>query len=191
MIFKLAYLAGIVVEIAIRAPFNRQRRQNKIVSNQVDLPEVVVLIVFFLGNLVLPLIYIFTPWLSFADYMLPDWASWLGVAILVGALAVFWRSHIDLGQNWSPTLQIREGHSLVTNGLYRYIRHPMYASQWLWVTAQPLLLHNWIAGLGGLMLFLPMYLVRVPREEQMMFDQFGEAYRAYRQRTGRILPRWK
>jgi protein-S-isoprenylcysteine O-methyltransferase Ste14 len=54
---------------------------------------------------------------------------------------------------------------------------------WLWVIAQPLLLHNWIAGLGGLKLFLPIYLVRVPREEQMMIDQFGEAFRAYRQHT--------
>ena len=96
---------------------------------------------------------------------------------------------MDLGQNWSPTLQIREGHSLITNGLYRYIRHPMYASQWLWVIAQPLLLHNWIAGVGGVLAFLPLYFVRVPQEEQMMIEQFGEAYRAYRQRTGQILPR--
>jgi protein-S-isoprenylcysteine O-methyltransferase Ste14 len=151
----------------------------------------VLLLLLFLGNFILPLVYIFTPWLNFADYTLPAWAGRLGVVILVGALMVFWRAHVDLGQNWSPTLQIREGHSLITNGLYRYIRHPMYASQWLWVIAQPLLLQNWIAGVGGLVAFLPMYFVWVPQEEQMMIDQFGEAYRAYRQRTGRILPRLK
>jgi protein-S-isoprenylcysteine O-methyltransferase Ste14 len=109
---------------------------------------------------------------------------------MAGALVVFWRAHADLGQNWSPTLQIREGHRLVTNGIYQSIRHPMYASQWLWVIAQALLLQNWIAGLGGVISFLPMYLLRVGPEEQMMVDEFGEEYRNYMGRTGRVLPKW-
>jgi protein-S-isoprenylcysteine O-methyltransferase Ste14 len=191
LIFKIIYLAGIVAEVVIRAPYNRQRRQNKIVTNQANRPEMVVLGLLFLGMFFLPVLYIFTPWLSFADYELPDWAGWLGVVFLAGALVVFWRAHVDLGQNWSPTLQLREGHALITNGLYQYIRHPMYASQWLWVIAQALLLQNWVAGVGGLLLFLPLYFVRVPQEEQMMIDQFGEAYRSYMQRTGRVLPRLK
>ena len=65
----------------------------------------------------------------------------------------------------------------------------MYASQWLWSTAQALLLQNWIAGWAGLALFLPLYLSRVPREEQMMLDRFGGAYHAYMDRTGRVVPR--
>ncbi len=81
------------------------------------------------------------------------------------------------------------GHTLVAEGVYRTIRHPMYASQMLLGVAQILLLQNWIAGPAGLLLFLPLYWVRVPREEQMMLDQFGADYRAYMARTGRILPR--
>jgi protein-S-isoprenylcysteine O-methyltransferase Ste14 len=65
----------------------------------------------------------------------------------------------------------------------------MYASMWLWGTAQALLLQNWIAGWAGLVLFVPMYVLRVPREERMMLEQFGEAYREYRNRTGRVVPR--
>ncbi|MCL6613199.1 MAG: hypothetical protein K6U03_01040 [Firmicutes bacterium] len=57
---------------------------------------------------------------------------------------------------------------LVTQGIYGTIRHPMYASQLLWGIAQALLLQNWIAGPAGLAAFLPLYLVRVPREERMM-----------------------
>jgi protein-S-isoprenylcysteine O-methyltransferase Ste14 len=60
---------------------------------------------------------------------------------------------------------------------------------WLWGMAQTLLLQNWIAGWAGLVLFLPMYVSRVPREEQLMMEQFGEAYREYVKRTGRIVPR--
>lgn len=67
----------------------------------------------------------------------------------------------------------------------------MYASQWLWSVAQPLLLQNWIAGWVGPLLFLPLYVLRVPREERMMLEQFGEAYRAYVSRTGRVFPRLK
>jgi protein-S-isoprenylcysteine O-methyltransferase Ste14 len=190
VIFKLVFVAAMVAEIAIRAPYNQQRRQNRIATNQYNRTETAVLILLFLGSFILPLVYVFTPWLDFANYTLPGWAGWLGVVIMAGALVVFWRAHADLGQNWSPTLQIREGHRLVTNGIYQTIRHPMYASQWLWVIAQALLLQNWIAGLGGVISFLPMYLLRVAPEEQMMLDEFGEEYRDYMERTGRVLPRF-
>src|SRR5215204_5393163 len=64
----------------------------------------------------------------------------------------------------------------------------MYASIWLWGIAQTLLLQNWIAGWASIVLFVPMYVLRVSREEQMI-EQFGEAYRAYMNRTGRVGPR--
>jgi protein-S-isoprenylcysteine O-methyltransferase Ste14 len=65
----------------------------------------------------------------------------------------------------------------------------MYASEWLWALAQALLLQNWVAGWATLALFAPLYALRVPREERMMLDRFGEEYRAYMDRTGRIVPR--
>ena len=101
-----------------------------------------------------------------------------------------WRSHTDLGQNWSESLQIRQGHQLVTSGIYRHIRHPMYAFGWLFGIVQALLLQNWIAGLSGLVSFAVLYFLRVPREEQMMLDQFGEEYQSYMKRTGRVIPQW-
>lgn len=187
----VVYLAGIVAEIVIRVPFQQQRRKNKIVVNRTDAQETLLLVLLFLGSYFIPLFYIFTPWLHFADYSLGKWAHWLGSIILAGAVLIFWRAHVDLGQNWSPTLQLRESHGLVTEGIYRFIRHPMYASQWLWVIAQALLLQNWIAGLSGIVCFLPFYVLRVPAEEQMMIEHFGEAYRTYMHRTGRLWPRWR
>src|SRR5262245_4187569 len=130
VIFKTIYLLGLLAEIVIRAPFNRLRRRNKIVTDQVNRQEKVLLLLLFLGGFVLPVIYIFTPWLNFANYALPVWAQWLGVVILLAGLWVFWKAHQDLGRNWSPSLQIREGHTLTTTGLYHYIRHPMLASHW-------------------------------------------------------------
>ena len=142
---------------------------------------------------VIPFIYLLTSWLDFADYNLPVWAGLvvglIGTAVFVVALWLLWRSHVDLGRNFSPELQIGEKHSLVTNGVFHYIRHPMYAAHWLWAIAQALLLQNWIAGLSFLATSLPLYLLRIPREEQMMLEHFGEEYRLYMNRTGRVIPR--
>jgi len=114
--------------------------------------------------------------------------GWLGVLLLACALLVFALAHRDLKSNWSPTLEIRQEHTLITNGIYRYIRHPMYASQWLWVVAQILLLQNWLADLMGLIVFIPFYFLRVQAEEKLMLDTFGDQYRGYMGKTGSVIP---
>ena len=107
------------------------------------------------------------------------------------ALWLFWRSHADLGQNWSVSLEVCKDHQLVTAGTYKWIRHPMYLSIWLWCLAQSLLLSNWLAGPSSLILFGVMYFLRTPREEQMMREFFGQQYVDYMSRTGRLFPRLK
>jgi protein-S-isoprenylcysteine O-methyltransferase Ste14 len=188
-IFTTIYFLGIIAEIIIRAPINEKRKQGKISEQHVTIQERTLLGLLFLAMFFVPIIYVATNWLDFANYTLPAWAGWLGVLLLAGALLVFWRAHADLGVNWSPSLEIREQHELITRGIYGIIRHPMYASQWLWVIAQPLLLQNWIAGFLNLLVLIPFYFLRVKAEEQMMLDSFGAEYQEYMKRTGRILPR--
>jgi len=89
---------------------------------------------------------------------------------------------------WSPTLEVREQHKIVSAGLYRHIRHPMYAAIWLRVSSKSLFLPNWVAGLAGIVSFAPMYFLQVPREERMMTEALGEPYVEYMLRTGRIFP---
>ena len=139
--------------------------------------------------IILPLVYSVTSWLAFANYRLPAWMGWFGVFLLACAVLVFTRSHVDLKSNWSPILEIFEGHILVTNGIYVYIRHPMYASQWLWGIAQILLLQNWFAGPLNLIYFIPVYILRVQAEEKMMLDTFGDPYREYMKKTGGVIPK--
>lgn len=192
-LFQIIWLLGIVAETAIRLPYNRERQRNQIVDDRVSVQERALLGVMFMGMFLLPLVRIFSRPLNWADYRLSRRAKGvlggLGALFEAAALWLFWRAHIDLGRNWSPSLQIRAEHTLVTDGVYRYIRHPMYASQWLFGIAQALLLHNWLAGLANLVCFVPLYVLRVPREEQMMLDQFGDDYRRYMARTGAVLPR--
>lgn len=192
---KASYFLGILAETVIRVPHEWRRRQTRRVVDRVSGLERFLVGLVAVGSLFTPAVYAFTPWLDKADYRLSPSSKGLtggfGVLILAVAVWMFWRSHADLGRNWSPSLQLREGHTLVTEGAYRSIRHPMYASMWLWGVAQALLLQNWIAGWASLVLFLPLYVLRVPREEQMMLEQFGEAYRVYMNRTGRVIPRLK
>jgi protein-S-isoprenylcysteine O-methyltransferase Ste14 len=190
---KTLYFLGMLAEMVIRVPYERQRRHTTMVVDRVDWSERSLLGLMFVGMFFIPAVYVLTSRFDRADYRLPQEARGItggaGVAILTVAVWLFWRSHADLGRSWSPSLQLREGHELVTEGVYRSVRHPRYASMWLWGVAQALLLQNWIAGWASLVLFLPLYLLRVPREERMMLDEFGEGYRAYMNRTGRVIPR--
>ena len=191
--FGMVYFLGMLAELVIRVPHEQRRRQTRMKVESVDWSERPLLGLMFVGMFFIPLVYTFTSQLDGADYRLPrearESAGGVGIIILAMAVWLFWRSHADLGRNWSPSLELREGHELVTEGVYRSVRHPMYASMWLWGVAQALLLQNWIAGWVSLVMFMPLYLLRVPREERMMLDEFGEEYRAYMNHTGRVIPR--
>ena len=188
-LFGIAFWGTIVAQMVIRAPLNKKRRLEKMSERQVTGKEKSILGLLFLGGFLLPLLYSTTSWLDFANYTLPVWAGWIGVVLIAAALYVFWRAHADLGLNWSPTLEIREKHELITRGIYGVIRHPMYASQWVLAIAQPLLLQNWLVGFANLIIFIPFYFLRVQTEEKMMQDSFGDEYRNYMKKTGAVFPK--
>lgn len=189
LLLKLVFWAGVMAEIAIRAPYQKVWRTTAKTERRVSTQERVLLFMLLLGGFILPLIYSLTPWLNFANYTLQPWLSWLGVILMAVAVYAFLRAHQDLKAYWSPSLEVFKGHKLMNTGLYGLIRHPMYASHWAFCIAQALLLQNWIAGLAGLVLYVPFYVLRVQAEEQMMLDTFGEKYRVYMKTTGRVLPR--
>ena len=98
------------------------------------------------------------------------------------------KPHIDLGQNYSQDLEIKEDHVLVTERISQYIRHPMYTAGLLMSISQIGLLQNWIAGISGVIVLIFFYLLRVPVEKEMMIKTFGEGYRSHRSRTKRLIP---
>jgi protein-S-isoprenylcysteine O-methyltransferase Ste14 len=188
--FKVIFLIGFVIGSVIRKIYTAPRRHITAVKKQKSTLDIVLLSLSGVG-LVTPLIYLFTPWLDFANYNLPTWMSWIGTVVFAGAIVLLWRSHVDLGRNWSVTLRILPEHTLVTHGVYRYIRHPMYAAHLFWAIGQGLLLSNWLAGWILLVTFIPLYLFRAPKEEQLLIDQFGDEYCHYMTRTGGMIPRFR
>jgi protein-S-isoprenylcysteine O-methyltransferase Ste14 len=191
--FKGIFFAGMILEVILRIPYDRRRRGLTKTDQRAPVAEQLVLTVLMIGGLLLPLVFAFTPWLDVANY---PWSESVNVVLGIGSLVfmaaaiwLFWRAHHDLGAGWSPTLEMDSQQELITGGVYGAVRHPMYTSQLLMGIAQAMLLHNWLAGLGGLVGFLLLYFVRVPSEERMMLDRFGAAYQEYRLRTGSVIPR--
>ncbi|MDR0364412.1 MAG: isoprenylcysteine carboxylmethyltransferase family protein [Bacteroidales bacterium] len=134
------------------------------------------------------MMWLFTDWLSFGQFSLPDSIRIVGFAIGIWSIWWFYRIHRTLGDNWSPVLEIRREHTLITDGPYRYVRHPMYTDMLLWLVSFVLVTANWFYALtisAGLIL---LFTVRIPDEERLMLDRFGEQYRVYMKRTKRLIP---
>jgi protein-S-isoprenylcysteine O-methyltransferase Ste14 len=187
--WNIVFLIGFLLYLGIRGRFARQTKNNEAILRRVDAQETILLVTVIATSLLFPILYLFTPLLQFVDYRLPVWVPWCGLTVMIAALWLFWRSHVDLGLNWSVTLEVRKGHQIVSDGVYRSIRHPMYAAIWLWCIAQGLLLENWLAGWSALLAFGCLYFLRTPREESMMREHFGVDYEDYVAVTGRLIPR--
>lgn len=187
-IAKAILIIGAVSWFVIRWPHQRRSWKTKTRLDQRSTLEKILLTCSFTGLGIIPFFYAISGRPRFADYTFQPILAWLGAAVFLAALWLFYRVHRELGRNWSDSLEVREQHALVTDGLYRFVRHPMYTAFFMWAVAQALLLPNWIAGPAGLVGFGTLFLFRVGREEQMMIDNFGDEYRAYMKRTARLIP---
>lgn len=141
-----------------------------------------------IGMLYLSALAIAAPLFDFAGFDRLGRMNALGVGFALSGLWLFWRAHADLGTYWSPALELREGHQLVTHGIYARIRHPMYPVLFLITAAQACFLANWVAGPAGFVAFVVLYLPRVNHEERMMATAFASDWSTYTARTGRLLP---
>jgi protein-S-isoprenylcysteine O-methyltransferase Ste14 len=186
-IAKAVILAASVVMVMIRAPHGRRSRGVKVARSCKGPREVALLILAWMGFLV-PLIWVVSPAFSFADYSLRLWPFGAGVVFLAEGLWWFHRSHSDLGSYWSVTLELRENHRLITHGVYRHVRHPMYAALFLYSIGQALVVPNWVVGPSYLVAFGILFALRIGAEERMMLETFGDEYAAYMARTKLLVP---
>src|SRR4030095_12810322 len=146
------------------------------------------LLVFAWVGFFVPLVWVASPAFRFAEYPLRAIPLGVGVMCYVIGLWLFYRSHADLGTNWSITLEVRDGHRLITHGVYRTVRHPMYSALLLYSVGQAFVLPNWVAGPSYLVAFAVLVALRLRPEEEMMRAQLGREYEAYASKTKRLVP---
>lgn len=177
--------------IGIRGYYRRKASKETVVVGRSSQADMALVLLVGCGQILLPLIALFTPLLDWAHYRSPaPVLGWLGALLMAAGLWLFWRSHDDLGDNWSVTLEVRADHRLVSSGVYGRIRHPMYASFFAMALGQWLLLQNWVAGPAALVAVACLYAIRKPHEEAMLLDSFGDEYRQYMSATGGIWPKF-
>lgn len=131
---------------------------------------------------------IFPAYFRWATMPLPMWLRCFGV--ITGALCsllMYWTLS-SLGKNLTDTVVTRSEATLVTNGPYRWVRHPFYVTAALLMASVTVLTANWFIGISSVAV-LAMLTVRTPKEEQMLIERFGQQYRDYIVTTGRFIPR--
>jgi protein-S-isoprenylcysteine O-methyltransferase Ste14 len=148
----------------------------------------IILGVLFLAFLILYSIY--PPFMNIIHFDFPIWLRWWGTLFaLIGV--VFWiYAQTILGRYWSPQLQVQKEHKIITAGPYRVIRHPIYTAMFIWVIGLAIFTANMVFALLALLTIMVLIL-RVPKEEKMMLEQFGDEYKKYMQITGRFFPRFR
>ena len=120
---KAVILSASIVMVIIRAPHGQRSRAIPVVRSRKGPLEIILLTIAWVAFF-LPLVWVVTPVFAFADYPLHPIPLVSGAVCLMLGLWLFYRSHADLGTNWSITLEVREKHQLVRHGVYRWVRQP-------------------------------------------------------------------
>ena len=145
---------------------------------------------FYLGVLV----WTFAPrYMEWSAVALPVWARWTGLALGLLSITLNAWSHKTLsqklGEDFDPVLRLLKVPALVKEGPYATMRHPIYLAFLMMQISVLLLTSNWFIGLSGITIIVAVIAIRIPEEEKMLIEQFGDEYRTYRKKTGALLPK--
>ena len=128
-------------------------------------------------------------WLAFASLSFPVWLRWAGVGLALAGFALLQWAQVTLGKSWSDTPRMMKEQALITSGPYQFIRHPIYTTFVAILGSTLLISANWFIGLAWLGMTILEVASRIRFEESLLLEYFGNEYREYMKKTGRLLPR--
>ena len=110
-----------------------------------------------------------------------------GLIFFVVGLTIAFVAVFTLRRFYSSTLVILEDHQLITHGIYRFTRHPIYFGVLIAIMGAPVYAPS-LYGFLILSLLIPIFLNRIRMEEEVLTEEFGDAYRTYRKATRKLIP---
>lgn len=190
--FQIAFIAVFVSAISISGYFRRKARASgDAIPRAAEGKASLLLRLLFAAPLYLSILaYMVNPsWMAWASLALPIWLRWTAVVVGAGTIPLLVWVLKSLGRNVSETFLTKESHALVTHGPYHWVRHPLYSAASLAFFSLGVVAANaFIMGMAAVAI-IALALVVIPREEANLTRTFGDAYRAYRRRTGMLIPR--
>lgn len=193
-IFRILAAVILFTAVGISTTFRRKadRDSGEKLSRKADgTPMMLVIRILGLVLWFSPLIYLINPaWMAWSKLGLPEGARWFGVVLgLICVPLIYWLFS-SIGSSITPVSATRAEHKLVTHGIYRYVRHPLYIVGSSLFIAFGLMADNWFIMSLGVFAFIAMA-IRTPKEEANLIEKFGDEYREYMKTTGAFLPRLK
>lgn len=131
----------------------------------------------------------FEPRLIRWELPVPYGVRWIGAFLGIAAVALTRWADVTLGKNLSIIVQIKADQTLITDGPYRWIRHPIYCSTALFAMMLVLVSANLLVATGAAAAACLLLGTRIETEERLLSERFPDQYRAYQESTGRLLPR--
>jgi protein-S-isoprenylcysteine O-methyltransferase Ste14 len=189
MLAAVIFLTGISISIYFRSKADRDTGE-KVSWEKEGLAMILVLRI---GGLVLWLsmlgYLIYPPLLAWSKVGLPEWIRWLGVGLGIGCVFLIYWMFSSIGSGITPTVATRSEHKLVTKGPYRWIRHPLYTFGTAFFLSFALMADSWFIAVMAI-LAIVLLSIRLPTEEALLIEKFGDEYRKYMKHTGKYLPKF-
>ena len=147
-----------------------------------------------LGILATTFILLLAPWLGFKPLnvrFVPDNSivRFAGVAITFAGIALAFSARRHLGRNWSDKVEVKVDHQLIRSGPYAYLRHPIYSGVLLGVAGTALAV-GLVRGIAAFLLLLGSYAIKARKEERVLAEKFGDAFREHQRNAGFLFPRF-
>ena len=184
----LILFTGMGISIYSRHKADRDSGE-KLSRNADGTPMMLFIRIFGLVLWLSPLVYLINPaWMAWAKLGFPEWVRWFSVGLgLLCVAGIYWLFS-SIGSGITPVSATRKEHKLSTDGIYKYIRHPLYTIGSSFIVSFGMMADSWFIAVLGVLTFILMA-VRTPKEEANLIEKFGDEYREYMKRTGRFLPK--
>ncbi|WP_054695935.1 methyltransferase family protein [Syntrophomonas palmitatica] len=113
----------------------------------------------------------------------------IGFVVFLVSCVIRYQAIITLGKYYNPRVSVYEEHSLITRGIYRNIRHPIYVSAILNVAAIAMIFNSWGALILAAAAVVPAVIYRINVEEEFLLKHFDNDYKCYMEQSKKLIPK--